>query len=201
MKKNEDLNQKNLKGISKAIAIISKILEVCMIIGASACLVATIAIPFILKNIKVGETDISYGKIKIAEISKDTLLDNGIDESKFTYIKDFITGNRVFELCAYTFICVVALVGLAFFFHYLYKLFKNISKEDTPFTEENVNLITKLLIALIGYIALPTILAWIAEIIGNIDINYSWGLKDIMLLLVIFASRHIFAYGCSLEKK
>ncbi len=200
MKKNEDLNQRNLKGISKVISIISKILEVCMIVGASACLVATIAIPFIFKNIKIGETNISIGKFKIVQLSQEELLKNGVDTKTFDFIKEFITDNRVFELCAYTFICVVALVGMAFFFYYLYKLFKNINKEDTPFTENNVDIITKLLIALIGYMAVPTILAWIAELIGNIDINYSWGLKDIILLLVIFASRHIFAYGCSLEK-
>ncbi len=201
MKKNEENNNKNLKGISKAVSIVSKIIEVCMIIGAVFCFLATVLIPFLVKKVSVTDDALMFGKIKIGELSKEKIEVSGFDPTIVYDIRDIVTGNKVFEICSYTFVSMVALIALAIFFYYLYKLFKNISQEDTPFTQANVDILTKLMISLIGYIAIPTIFGWIAEIIGNLDINYSWGLEDVILILVIFAARHIFEYGCTLEKK
>lgn len=202
MKKIENYDFSNLKLISKVVYILSKVLEIILIVTNSILFVAGVACTFAVKHIKLSETSIYLGKIKLMSYDMEELMTSETGRKILETVKSFFeSGTKPLVIPAYIFMCVIGLTILIFAFHYLYKLFKNIHESDTPFNNENISTITKLIYTLIIYICLPALISYIFEIIFKIPLLYSWGIFEVLIVLILFGVKYIFEYGVHLESK
>ena len=191
-----------LKPLSKAIYIIANVMKWIMIVCASFTIVAGVVCSFYAKKVKLVDTTIYLGKLKIANIGEDKIFAGEEGQKIFEAVKDFFNnGNNLAMILSYVFVGALVLVILVFFFHYLYKLFKNIHENDTPFTDENISIITKLAYVMLAYVCVPSLLSYIVKWIFKLNLTFDWGFIEVLCVLIIFAIKYIFEYGKSLEDK
>ncbi len=211
----EKAYQRKMRGVSKALSIISKIAKVFIIIGGVCVLLALIVIPLIFKNItfegdqiKIGNESVLTLKmeedkmvLKIGDnvVAADATLDDYKEivklfnsESK-TSIISYIEGSL--------FIAVVALVLLYLVFNYIDKIFNNIHKEKTPFILDNVMYIRKCAYLYIAFVVAPLVLSGIFEMITGNNMSFNLNLLEVIFVLVLFTISYVFEYGYELENK
>ena len=216
----EKLNERDhkiLKGVSKALQIITIIGKVCIYI-ALPCIILTMCIaPVIIKNIKADDTSISFkykdNKLVIEKKDNGEVIakynDKELDaknESEYQEIyehKNIFIDNSSAQLIGYVeaalLIVITYLFVILLILRHLSKLFKNIYEENTPFTIENVehlSLSAKLMIALI---IIPAIGITLFEIIADLDISWNYNLFNITEILFIILISKIFKYGYEIE--
>lgn len=206
--------QKKVKGLSKAIYIISKICRVCTIVGISFITITMLLAGIVGSKAKINpsknEIEISGGKIhyKINEeeiIIKDKKGETGSFKVEETAkIKKVINEKKVgtivllYELAA---ACLIAtLVIMSILLKNLEKLFRNIHDGETPFTLENVNYVKKITMYMIIVMVFPVISAGIGELITKIGLEIEISLMDIVLILVVAALGYIFEYGYEIQR-
>lgn len=220
----EKQDQKRLKGISKFLYVVAKILKVFAIIGIVGIALVMLCIPIISSNIKtekkenanvikVFDNDIYYRRGEHNfEIFK--LDDNG-NETEKTEIKtqgDINTLNEVFDYLEkndYTKITVYAEIVLALvivalvieikILNKVQDFFKNIYFKTTPFTEENVDLLEG--IAKLSIIEF--VIGGVISIVSAIFINRGTTvpMTSIFTIVVLYAFVYIFKYGYKLQKE
>ena len=211
----EKAYQRKMRGVSKALSIISKIAKVFIIIGGVCVLLALIVIPLIFKNItfegdqiKIGNESVLTLKmeedkmvLKIGDnvVAADATLDDYKEivklfnsESK-TSIISYIEGSL--------FIAVVALVLLYLVFNYIDKIFNKIHKEKTPFILDNVMYIRKCAYLYIAFVVAPLVLSGIFEMITGNNMSFNLNLLEVIFVLVLFTISYVFEYGYELENK
>lgn len=185
--------QKQMKIISKVIYILSKIAKVFTEIGIGILFICMFLIPFTLKNIRTDEYNLKANNIVVSKIA----------ESNISVVKDYITNHTNTEIIIHIEIVLVGLIITLFLFrmifNYLYKLFKNINKNDTPFTMDNVSYIKKISFFVILYIIVPYVLGLIAQLIMGINLEVELELMDIIYCLIIFSISYIFEYGYQIQ--
>ena len=189
-------DQKNIKGLSKAIIIISKILKVISIIGIVGIIIAMLVVPFIINSIEVAKDSILFNGEKIAEFT------NSVEMAKVTEIFNEFSHQKLIILfeCVMTFsVCILFITYKLF--DYLYKLFKNIYDLKTPFVQDNVLYIKKIGIYLLLQTAIPLVFESLISIIFNLDFNFNISLNTVILILSTIAMYYIFQYGCKLQEK
>ena len=205
--------QKKMKGLSKAIYILSKIGEIVLKIGIVCILLVMIFIPFLVNNVEVKNDEIIYNndsKIKIVDtngeeslnISNIEILD---EDSKDTIImiKDVFLNNSKTKIIIVTesglALIITYIILLIIVLKYMQKLFKNINEGDTPFTLENVKYIKKMAYIMIATIVLSGIGSGIFDLLTKS--SYSIDLKSFNLIeiLFLFAISYIFEYGYEIQ--
>ena len=80
------------------------------------------------------------------------------------------------------------------------KLFKNINKNDTPFTYDNVEHIRRIAFLMIINIILPAIASAVIELILKVDLNIHFGAYNLIEILSLYVLVYVFEYGCKLQK-
>ena len=206
--------KEKIKGLSKAISIIAKIIKVFLIIGAVGIIIGASILPFVIKNITVVD-DINVENDSFITISqKDELISIKVQDKivvadysveEYKDLSKILSNDKkntfMYYLEGTMFIGILMLVLLYFIMNYVEKLFKNMYLNDTPFILDNVNHIRKIAYLSICYIVAPLILGGIFEMITNIDLNINFSLLNVMLVLVLFVFAYVFEYGYSLENK
>lgn len=220
----EKKDQKRLKGISKFLYVIAKILKVFAIIGIVGIAIAMICIPIISANIKtekkenaniikVFDNDIYYRRGEHNfEIFK--LDDNG-NEIEKTEIKtqgDINTLNEVFDYLEkndYTKITIYAEIVLALVIvalvieikivNKVYDFFKNIYDKTTPFTEENVDLLNEIAKLSIIEFIVGIVISFVSALFINRGTTIP--MTNIFTIVVLYAFIYIFKYGYKLQKE
>lgn len=220
----EKKDQKRLKGISKFLYVIAKILKVFAIIGIVGIAIAMICIPIISANIKtekkenaniikVFDNDIYYRRGEHNfEIFK--LDDNG-NEIEKTEIKtqgDINTLNEVFDYLEkndYTKITIYAEIVLALVIvalvieikivNKVYDFFKNIYDKTTPFTEENVDLLNEIAKLSIIEFIVGIVISFVSALFINTGTTIP--MTNIFTIVVLYAFIYIFKYGYKLQKE
>ena len=194
--------QKNMKMISKAIYVIAKILRIVIGIPTVCLILACIVFPIIAHTFWVEDH-----KIKILNQEIPYSIENNIltidDSSHYintsTNIKQFVENHdNIFFIISieYVLLCVTLLSAISVqVLHYLYKLYKNIFEEDTPFTIDNERVIKKIAILLLIQLAMTKITALIYSIIAKVDLVIEFNIRDIILLLVAISIVYMFKYG------
>ena len=215
--------QKTIKGLSKAIYIISKIGRIMVTVAIPFILLTFILLTFYIYKtdlkddtlsvdgeaigaIKLVETEeqgasliitgeeIENKEIKLSDFDKDIVLKvkeaiNGI--SKSTVMSLMIIGTIAFT---------AFLIIVRSYLKHFEILFKNINKEDSPFTLENVGHIKKIAYLLIATIVIPMVFSLIASLMLKTDFNLKINTVNIMEILIIFAMAYIFEYGYEIQK-
>ena len=206
---------KKMKGLSKALSIISKICKVFIIIGGCAIIFSMIVIPLLFKKITVTDNELKINDESILTlIEKDdkmqiTLFGTSIlaDTSKeeFEEIEKIFNEESKGKLLTYIeatmCIAVATIVVVYMALHYIDKLFTNIMNEKSPFTMDNVNYIRRCGYYLIAAVAVPLVLSGIFEIITKTELMFNWNLVEVILILVIFTMSYVFEYGYNIENK
>lgn len=216
-------DQRNLKGISKAIYIIAKIGRVLMFIIIPFIIIAMIISALVINKFDYQESTIFFDKEPLATLKEDM---NGVSisyydsENNQVYIdmtknfssavsvlnfKKFLDNNSKGMLIFYTqfalvFAFVVIVVAIIILGH-LEKLFRNIYNGYTPFTEENTIHIKKMFILMLVNIGISIAFNIIFSLILNQDINYSFSFYGIMEILFVIGIYYIFKYGTILQTK
>ena len=216
----EEKKQKNLKGISKAIYILAKIMRVFCIIGIVGITIGIVTVGVVGSSVKLDpknkQIEVFKEKYKY-EINdnKITIIDsnNKIDTFDIEDL-DIINLNKFLEKIGNhesSYYVILAEVFMTFALLMLIitvlilktaaKLFKNINKDDTPFTLENTEYIKRIAKYMIVAMILTIISSITFSVLTGGNIKSSISLTNIVYILVVFAIAYIFEYGYELQKK
>lgn len=165
---------------------VSRVLQVIMIVAAISCLIGGVIVYFALSDgvIELIKQNIANGNLKISEL--------GVSLHELGDAR--VAG--VFG-CLYGFVCTS--LG-SIIFRNIYKVFKNIDDNATPFTRENVKLVK--------YIGIYSIIApFVGGVMGaimnlavkNPNITISLDGTSLFMGFVVLCLSQLFAYGVELE--
>ncbi len=213
--------QKKVKGISKAIYVLSRIGKIIITIAIPIIVFLLIVTPIFISNIELKDNTIVFkgaridDKITITEEKSNDgvtlqLKANGVliaderNQDTILQIKSVLENNSKLEIISFLelgFTCLlICLVLYRMVLNRLEKLFININQGDTPFTLENVTYIKQIAKLMIIALALPTCGGLIFEKILRTDLDVGFELFDIIQILFLFGISYIFEYGYELQK-
>lgn len=212
--KNE--KQKKLKGISKAMCVISKIMRIILFVAIPVIIFVMAVTPFVINNININDNVITYNmnneKVKIEVVDENDKLEFKIDGKKVVdsndehdvkVIKDVLTNNSKTKIISYAeagfLFLLVYIILIDVVLKNLGKLFKNIGNGDTPFTLENVKHIKTMAFIMIIAILLPSIPSTLFGLLFNMDIEVGIELFNVIEILFLFAIAYIFEYGHEIQ--
>lgn len=205
--------QKKMKGLSKAIAVIAKIGQIACIIS-----IPLLIISMVVLGIVANKTDITDGKIifndsviisitasgnKISLTAADSTITEPIKDSKISVFMELLQNNSKLAVIGYIetgfaflIVCVVLAIIML---KALENLFNNINQGDTPFTLENVGYIEKTAYLMIAMTVLPSIMGAIFESIMKTDLNMGFSMFSLVEILFLFSIAYIFRYGYEIQ--
>ncbi len=205
--------QSKMKGISKFISLVAKIVRIICLICLPVIIISMLFFPYLINKIDVKDNEISIkGNANISLVEnqdKIVLKINGItlfDESKElinNHIINVLNNNSktliigYIEVAFLTLLITVYLISLIL--KHLNNLFKNLYLGETPFTLENVNHIKKMAWLMIVAIILPTIGGMIFNNLLTAETNIDFELFDIVEILFLFSLSYVFEYGRLIE--
>lgn len=202
--------QSKVKGISKAMYIIAKIVKIALNLLIPLIVLIMIVSPFVINKISIKDNEIHYNmksdsiriidddkKIEIKYKDFDIVDTDNAEEIKV--IKDVLTNNSKAKIItyvesgflflgAYVVILIVVLKNLEI-------LFRNIYNGDTPFTLDNVKHIKIMAYSMIAAIILPNFVKIIFSLLLRNDVTIGFSLFDVVQILFLFAMAYIFEYG------
>ena len=213
--------QKKIKGISKAIYVLSRIGKIITTIAIPIIAFLLIVTPIFISNIELKDNTIVFkgarieDKITITEEKSNDgitlqLKANGIliadekNQDTILQMKNVLENNSRAQIIAFLelgFVClIICLVLYRMTLSRLEKLFININQGDTPFTLENVRYIKQMAKLMIVALVLPTCGGIIFEKILRTDLDVGFELFDIIQILFLFGISYIFEYGYELQQ-
>lgn len=201
---------------SKILSVIAAIIKVLLIIGLVFIVIVMPLIPFIINNVNVTEDSISvFGETieyNIEGSTKATLTYNGesvdmdanskevINELVKSYnelpkTKLIVVGEIILLLAIADIVISVIIVDA------VQRLFRNMAKEDTPFTEDNVNYIKKTIPLLIASFCIDVVIALIPAIAFKLNFDVNFNITILITAMAVYCLAYIFEYGVELESK
>ncbi|MBR3523444.1 MAG: helix-turn-helix domain-containing protein [Bacilli bacterium] len=209
--------QKRMKVLSKILQVVALIGKIGVYIAASVMLIATVAIPLLLSDVKYKNNTISFKNLSkdtmtfVEDKEKDEIIivdkkgKKITDEEEHTLriVKKALDNNSIST------ISVKLTIGVALLTIYLFilgiilghieKLFKNINKGDTPFTLENVSHIKKTAYYMIAAILVSSIGSAVLDTLAS-ETSMAIDTFDLIEILFLFAMAYIFEYGVEIQK-
>ena len=209
--------QKRMKVLSKILQVVALIGKIGVYIAASVMLIATVAIPLLLSDVKYKNNTISFKNLSkdtmtfVEDKEKDEIIivdkkgKKITDEEEHTLriVKKALDNNSIST------ISVKLTIGVALLTIYLFilgiilghieKLFKNINKGDTPFTLENVSHIKKTAYYMIAAILVSSIGSAVLDTLAP-ETSMAIDTFDLIEILFLFAMAYIFEYGVEIQK-
>jgi hypothetical protein len=207
--------KEKVKGISRALSIVAKIIKVFMIIGVVGAAIGMITIPLVANNItftenieeeksdsliiisqkddkisvKIGE-NIVVADASVEEYKGLSELFNSQEKTKYVWYAEFGLA-----------IAIAMLVLFYFVMQYVDKFFNSIYENETPFAAENPMYIRKMAYLLTAYLVVSLIGSGLYEIITNRSMESSVGLLSVMFVLSLYVFAYVFEYGYEIEHK
>lgn len=224
-------HKKNYKVVSRIVGILMRIANVCCWIGVVALFSMSAAFAVISPNLKVNsdkkeitffdktinydlknqDFESSEGDSKIIirdqtiEFSQDgSVFTAKLSESDIEKIEKFLESDltKVFAVLPYVFaIAAISLIFTALMLGHGARVFKNIAKEKTPFTEENITRAEKA--------AKYLIISWVILIVANIIMGIAMGgtgtqifqTGSIVSIFIVYVAVYVLKYGYDIESK
>lgn len=194
--------QKRMKGLSKAIYIITNIVKTIIAIPTVCMILLCLIFPFVSNTFEINNNKIKIINKEIDyRINGNIINIDGTDHyvETITNIDEFIKShdNTFFRISIeYILICMTILSILTVLsLHCLYKLYKNIYNGNTPFTIENEKIVHKACLFVLVEMVLQKITALIYSIIAHLDLAIDINIKDIIVILIGVSIIYIFKYG------
>lgn len=213
--------QKKIKGISKAIYILSRIGKIVTTIAIPIIVFLLIVTPIFISNIELKDNTIVFkgaridDKITITEEKSNDgvnlqLKANGIliadekNQDTILQMKNVLENNSKGQIIVFLelgYVClIICLVLYRMTLSRLEKLFININEGDTPFTLENVKYIKEIAKLMIIALILPSFGGVVFEKILATDLGVDFELFDVIQILFLFGISYIFEYGYELQQ-
>lgn len=202
--------QRKMKGLSKTISIIAKIMRIIVIV----C-IPIIALTMIITGVFISKTEVKDNTIwfdgqevltiteandKISVTVKDVTIRSDANQKDIIQIKELLQNNSKLMIISYVetgfAFLIICLVLISIMLKSLENLFNNINKGDTPFTLENVSYIKKVAYLLIAVTLLPDVVGILFEIVLRKDLNIGFELFGLIEILFLF---YIFQYGYEIQ--
>jgi len=213
--------QKKIKGISKAIYILSRIGKIVTTIAIPIIVFLLIVTPIFISNIELKDNTIAFkgaridDKITITEEKANdgvtlqlkangTLIADEKNQDTILKMKNVLENNSKGQIIVFLelgYVClIICLVLYRMTLSRLEKLFININEGDTPFTLENVKYIKEMAKLMIIALVLPSGGGVIFEKILGADLGVDFELFDVIQILFLFGISYIFEYGYELQQ-
>lgn len=205
--------QSKMKGLSKAISVISKIGKIICIICIPIVIATMIISGIFISKVSIKDDEIIFDNSSVLSIVEsddkmiikvgDAVLGETTDKNEVIKVKEIVKNNSKITILAYLetgfIFLIVSLVIVSIMFKALEKLFDNINKGDTPFTLENVGYIKKIAYLMIVVTLLPSIVGVIFEAILKVDLNIGFEMFSLVEILFLFSIAYIFEYGYEIQ--
>jgi len=216
-------DEKNLKGLSKAIYILAKIGKIMVTIAIPFMVVAMILMGIVMEKIEYRENTIYFDNEKVVTLNETingiefdfnndfngkgilSITTQGMDDiSEGLEIKKFLDNNKIGKITlfielSFAFVIVTLVVSRMILAH-LEKLFKNIY-EKSPFTDENTKHIYMIARLMLLNICISIIMSIVLGLITKNEIKFNIGSYTVMETLILFSVYYIFKYGTNLQSK
>lgn len=209
--------QKFLKGISRFISIVATIGRFLLYFAIFAVVVCMLLAPKFLKDIKAydNKIELSYNKDKISLVKEsDDEVRVYVNDKKQSTIKDMEDYDKLYKVVknhssktltnyseAVLLIAILYIFIVSMILTHLSKLFKNISKEETPFIMDNVIHLRKMSLYMIVTLVLPIIISLVFALCTGYKLHITLNISGIVEALFVMAMSIIFRYGCVLQNK
>lgn len=207
--------QRKLKVLSKIIYILAKIGKILTYIAIPFIVLGMVIIPILMNKIDIKNDRIilkDKGNV-ISIVEKNDKLTINIKDAKvaevtsakdISKIKDFFNNNSKGTIIAAgetaLAFALISIIIAILLLRRVEKLFKNINKNDTPFTYDNVEHIRRIAFLMIINIILPAVASAVIEIILKVDLNIHFGAYNLIEILSLYVLVYVFEYGCKLQK-
>ena len=207
--------QRKLKVLSKIIYILAKIGKILTYIAIPFIVLGMVVIPMLMNKIDIKNDRIilkDKGNI-ISIVEKNDKLVINVKDAKvaevtsakdISKIKDFFNNNSKGTIIAAgetaLAFALISIIIAILLLRRVEKLFKNINKNDTPFTYDNVEHIRRIAFLMIINIILPAIASAVIELILKVDLNIHFGAYNLIEILSLYVLVYVFEYGCKLQK-
>ena len=205
--------QKKVKGLSKAMMIISKIGRIGMYICIPIIVLVMALVPIVVNNVEIKDNQITYkNEETFRMVEEDETINIYVDNKKVSdtisidevkLIKKVFTNNSKTMIIVYVECGLVFLIGsfvlMVFVLKNLGKLFKNIYNGETPFTLENVKCIKHMAYFMIALIVIPNMAGRFFELVLREDLNVNIELVNVVEILFLFGMAYIFEYGYEIQ--
>ena len=211
----ENDKQRKLKVLSKIIYILAKIGKILTYIAIPFIVLGMVIIPILMNKIDIKNDRIilkDKGNV-ISIVEKNDKLTINIKDAKvaevtsakdISKIKDFFNNNSKGTIIAAgetaLAFALISIIIAILLLRRVEKLFKNINKNDTPFTYDNVEHIRRIAFLMIINIILPAVASAVIEIILKVDLNIHFGAYNLIEILSLYVLVYVFEYGCKLQK-
>ena len=194
--------QKRMKGVSKAIYILTNIVRIIIGVYAICLLLICLIFPFVSNTLEIIDN-----KIKIMNKEYNYSIDDNIiiiDENEYYIetradIKESIKEHdkEYFIICIEYILISETILALltTLAMHYLYKLYINIYKGNTPFTIENEKLVKIACLFFLLELILQKVTSLLYSFIAKINLAIDLNIKDIIVVLIGISIIYIFKYG------
>jgi len=194
--------QKRMKGVSKAIYILTNIVRIIIGVYAIYLLLICLIFPFVSDTLEIIDN-----KIKIMNKEYNYSIDDNIliiDENEYYIetradIKESIKEHdkEYFIICIEYLLISETILALltTLAMHYLYKLYINIYKGNTPFTIENEKLVKMACLFFLLELILQKVTSLLYSFIAKINLAIDLNIKDIIVVLIGISIIYIFKYG------
>lgn len=207
--------QKKMKGLSKAIAVIAKIGRICTTIAIPVIVLIILFAPYVINNIDVQDDSIIWkginDKVELKFENSQMVfkydgkvIDTEEEDKLIAEYKEILENKSKTVIIGYIevgFLIVLAdLIIMFFILKYLESLFNNINQGDTPFTLENVGFIKKMTCLMIVTIILSMIGGGVFENLSESSVNISIEMFDVVEILFLFSIAYIFQYGYEIQQ-
>ena len=219
MGKLNEKEKKYLKGVSKALGILSKIGKVLLTIAIPFMVLAMLVLFVVFNKFDYRDNTIYFDNEKVVTIEKSddgmNFYDNGKldkiikfdseDKYEVLKIKDFLDNNGKEKFLWFIEIALLLGTSLVFVTRMILGkaacFFKNISENTTPFTEENTNYLKSISILMLVNIITSFVGNFILELMVNLDSEVIFGIGSIYETLIIFVMYYVFRYGTMLQER
>ena len=207
--------QRKLKVLSKIIYILAKIGKILTYIAIPFIVLGMVIIPLLMNKIDIKNDRIilkDKGNV-ISIVEKNDKLTINIKDAKvaevtsakdISKIKDFFNNNSKGTIIAAgetaLAFALISIIIAILLLRRVEKIFKNINKNDTPFTYDNVEHIRRIAFLMIINIILPAIASAVIELILKVDLNIHFGAYNLIEILSLYVLVYVFEYGCKLQK-
>lgn len=206
--------QSKMKGLSNAIAIISKIGKIISIVCIPIIIITMITLGVIVSKTSIENNEIRFegssDVIKIVENEdkltvkmNDLIVADITDSENISKVKEILNDNSRYAILGYVEIglafLIVNLALASIIFKSLEKLFDNIHNGDTPFTLENVGHIKRVAYLMIAITIIPNIVGALFEVIFKNDFGVGFEMFNLVEILFLFSIAYIFQYGYEIQ--
>ena len=168
---------------------VSRVLQIILIVAAVLCVVCSAIVYFAMSDslLELVKQQVLDGKISVSEL--------GMSLEEFSKLGDVRTVGVLG--CLYGFICTT--LG-SLIFGNIYKVFKNIENDMTPFTKENVRLIKNIgIYAIVSPFVGGVISIIMAIIFKSPNFKATIDVTTLFMGFVVLCLSQFFAHGVELE--